>query len=106
VYTTQVGELSKQTNMNSKSIPRYDLLADANDFLLSKYGKRTNDKIRRVLRRRGVRLRAIYDADVARVYRKSGRYGRYAVCVLSHPRLLRLLLVRTGKRLAALVVSR
>jgi succinoglycan biosynthesis protein ExoO len=102
VYSTRVGEISKTNNIHSKSAPRFDLLAEANESLLDRYADRSDASIREVMRRRTAGLRAIHLANVARAYRKSGNLARYVLTVLLHPGLLQLLLLRTWKRTLAL----
>jgi succinoglycan biosynthesis protein ExoO len=102
VYSTRVGEASGELNRHSQSNPRFDLLAGANELLIGRYSQVLNEEMRRIMRRRGARLREIHLANLARIDRKAGRLIRYSLSVLLHPGLLRLLLLRTGRRALAL----
>jgi len=106
VYSTRVGEISGVDNKHSRSAPRFDLIAEANELLLRKYDSRCDAAIRQVIKRRGARLRAVHLANIARTHRKSGNLAKYALSVLLHPGLLQLLLLRTGKRAQAMARRR
>jgi len=105
VYTTRVGEISKKSNKFSRSMPRFDLMAEVNDRFSEKYPDQIDARFRRSLQKRSVRLREIHQANVARVHRKAGHFWKYTKCVLTHPGLLRLLLMRTGRRALALAAA-
>ena len=87
IYTTRVGERSGRSSPFSKSIPQFDSLIRASDFIEEKYASSITPSMRNSIRTRRRYLSNVHMANSARALRQARKYNDYLFYVLSRPRL-------------------
>ena len=89
---------------HSRSIQDFSKLPGVSDLLSQKYGDRIDAELQRAMYKFRKTMALLHQSDVARAYRRSGRYAQYATYLAARPELTRRLLYRAamkvGKRLA------
>ena len=99
IYTTPVGEFSRQVSTARTTIARFDEILRNADVLAARYAGAVDVRLAAAMGRRRRMLEAVRGADIAREYRSSGNFGRYVATVLSQPATFGLLFYRFRRRI-------
>jgi succinoglycan biosynthesis protein ExoO len=88
IYTTRVGEQSGKKSPHSKSIPRFDLIADRIDALKGPYAAAITPEIDQAMTRLSDRYRIVHGLNLARQQRHERGLLTYALYLFRRPHLL------------------
>jgi succinoglycan biosynthesis protein ExoO len=88
ICTTRVGEKSGVKSPHSKSIPRFDLIADQIDALKAAHAKGMSGIVAKAMTKLASRYRVVHALNLARVKRAEAGPIWYLLHVASHPALL------------------
>jgi hypothetical protein len=87
IYTTRVGEKSGKKSL-SKSIPRFDLIADHIDGLKRSYARAITPEIDQAMTKLAARYRVVHALNVGRQQRYERGLFTYALYLLQRPGLI------------------
>ncbi|MGZ3275104.1 MAG: glycosyltransferase family 2 protein [Caulobacteraceae bacterium] len=88
IYTTRVGEISGLWSPHSKSVPRFDRIADGFGVLKSRYKGQIEPDVLRAINRLERRYRLVHGANEARKLRHEKGMAAYAIHLLQQPGIL------------------
>jgi succinoglycan biosynthesis protein ExoO len=88
---------------HSRTDYNFNKLTVACDMLSRKYGDGIDPTLKRVMHRYRKTMTLLYEANLARTYRRSGQYGRYFAYLIARPDLSRRLFSRAAIRIGKLV---
>lgn len=88
VYTTRIGERSGKTSLHSRSIPRFDLIADAMLALKTRYPIVVQPELDRAISKLARRYRVVHDANLAKAERLESGVVAYAIYLSRRPAVL------------------
>jgi succinoglycan biosynthesis protein ExoO len=107
ICTTRVGEKSGVKSPHSKSIPRFDLIADQIDALKASHAQGMSGDVARAMTKLTTRYRVVHALNLARVKRAEAGPVWYLMYIGSRPSLLaHFIRQRIGKVWTALSASR
>jgi succinoglycan biosynthesis protein ExoO len=107
ICTTRVGEKSGVKSPHSKSVPRFDLIADQIDALKAAHAKGMSGEVARAMTKLASRYRVVHALNLARVKRAEAGPVWYLLHVGARPALLaHFVRQRIGKIWTTLVVGR
>jgi succinoglycan biosynthesis protein ExoO len=107
ICTTRVGEKSGVKSPHSKSVPRFDLIADQIDALKASHAKGISAEVAKAMTRLAARYRVVHALNLARVKRGEAGPVWYLLHVGARPALLaHFVRQRIGKVWTALSASR
>jgi succinoglycan biosynthesis protein ExoO len=88
IYTTLVGGRSGKASPHSKSVPRFDLFAEAVEARRLKYREVITADIDRAMKRLSRRFRLVHESNLARAERRTRGLFAYALYVGRRPSVL------------------
>jgi succinoglycan biosynthesis protein ExoO len=88
IYTTLVGGRSGKASPHSKSVPRFDLFADAVEARRLKYRAAISADVDRAMKRMSRRFRLVHEANLAREERRKRGLFAYALYLSQRPPVL------------------